>query len=225
MIQRVYEKARSSNAESVYVATDNEQIAESVLQIDGQVIMTSEQHESGTDRIHEAALSLGLEDDEIVVNVQGDEPLIPVDAINQVAELLSGDARMATLMAAINHPEEIFDPNIVKVVTDDAGRALYFSRAPIPWSRAEFDQGKKAIDDLQGWHRHLGIYSYRMSLLKDFVTWPTAGLERTESLEQLRVLANGEPVQIAQSLVDIPPGVDTPEDVSHVLDVLAGEPR
>jgi len=225
MIQRVYEKARSSNAESVYVATDNEQIAESVLQIDGQVIMTSEQHESGTDRIHEAALSLGLEDDEIVVNVQGDEPLIPVDAINQVAELLSGDARMATLMAAINHPEEIFDPNIVKVVTDDAGRALYFSRAPIPWSRAEFDQGKKAVDDLQGWHRHLGIYSYRMSLLKDFVTWPTAGLERTESLEQLRVLANGEPVQIAQSLVDIPPGVDTPEDVSHVLDVLAGEPR
>ena len=225
MIQRVYEKARSSNAESVYVATDNEQIAESVLQIDGQVIMTSEQHESGTDRIHEAASSLGLEDDEIVVNVQGDEPLIPVDAINQVAELLSGDARMATLMTAINHSEEIFDPNIVKVVTDYAGRALYFSRAPIPWSRAEFDQGKKAIDDLQGWHRHLGIYSYRMSLLKDFVTWPTAGLERTESLEQLRVLANGEPVQIAQSLVDIPPGVDTPEDVSHVLDVLAGEPR
>lgn len=225
MIQRVYEKARSSNAESVYVATDNEQIAESVLQIDGQVIMTSEQHESGTDRIHEAALSLGLEDDEIVVNVQGDEPLIPVDAINQVAELLSGDARMATLMTSINHSEEIFDPNIVKVVTDDAGRALYFSRAPIPWSRAEFDQGKKAVDDLQGWHRHLGIYSYRMSLLKDFVTWPTAGLERTESLEQLRVLANGEPVQIAQSLVDIPPGVDTPEDVSHVLDVLAGEPR
>ena len=225
MIQRVYEKARSSNAESVYVATDNEQIAESVLQIGGQVIMTSEQHESGTDRIHEAALSLGLEDDEIVVNVQGDEPLIPVDAINQVAELLSGDARMATLMTVINHSEEIFDPNIVKVVTDDAGRALYFSRAPIPWSRAEFDQGKKAVDDLQGWHRHLGIYSYRMSLLKDFVTWPTAGLERTESLEQLRVLANGEPVQIAQSLVDIPPGVDTPEDVSHVLDVLAGEPR
>ena len=225
MIQRVYEKARSSNAESVYVATDNEQIAESVLQIGGQVIMTSEQHESGTDRIHEAASSLGLEDDEIVVNVQGDEPLIPVDAINQVAELLSGDARMATLMTAINHSEEIFDPNIVKVVTDDAGRALYFSRAPIPWSRAEFDQGKKAVDDLQGWHRHLGIYSYRMSLLKDFVTWPTAGLERTESLEQLRVLANGEPVQIAQSLVDIPPGVDTPEDVSHVLDVLAGEPR
>lgn len=225
MIQRVYEKARSSNAESVYVATDNEQIAESVLQIDGQVIMTSEQHESGTDRIHEAALSLGLEDDEIVVNVQGDEPLIPVDAINQVAELLSGDARMATLMTAMNHSEEIFDPNIVKVVTDDAGRALYFSRAPIPWSRAEFDQGKKAVDDLQGWHRHLGIYSYRMSLLKDFVTWPTAGLERTESLEQLRVLANGEPVQIARSLVDIPPGVDTPEDVSHVLDVLAGEPR
>ena len=225
MIQRVYEKARSSNAESVYVATDNEQIAESVLQIDGQVIMTSEQHESGTDRIHEAASSLGLEDDEIVVNVQGDEPLIPVDAINQVAELLSGDARMATLMTAINHPEEIFDPNIVKVVTDDAGRALYFSRAPIPWSRAEFDQGKKAVDDLQGWHRHLGIYSYRMSLLKDFVTWPTAGLERTESLEQLRVLANGESVQIAQSLVDIPPSVDTPEDVSHVLDVLAGEPR
>ena len=225
MIQRVYEKARSSNAESVYVATDNEQIAESVLQIDGQVIMTSEQHESGTDRIHEAASSLGLEDDEIVVNVQGDEPLIPVDAINQVAELLSGDARMATLMTAINRSEEIFDPNIVKVVTDYAGRALYFSRAPIPWSRAEFDQGKKAVDDLQGWHRHLGIYSYRMSLLKDFVTWPTAGLERTESLEQLRVLANGEPVQIAQSLVDIPPGVDTPEDVSHVLDVLAGEPR
>lgn len=225
MIQRVYEKARSSNAESVYVATDNEQIAESVLQIDGQVIMTSEQHESGTDRIHEAASSLGLEDDEIVVNVQGDEPLIPVDAINQVAELLSGDARMATLMTAINHSEEIFDPNIVKVVTDDAGRALYFSRAPIPWSRAEFDQGKKAVDDLQGWHRHLGIYSYRMSLLKDFVSWPTAGLERTESLEQLRVLANGEPVQIARSLVDIPPGVDTPEDVSHVLDVLAGEPR
>ena len=113
MIQRVYEKARSSNAESVYVATDNEQIAESVLQIDGQVIMTSEQHESGTDRIHEAALSLGLEDDEIVVNVQGDEPLIPVDANNRFAELLSGVERMATLMTSITHPEEIFGLNNV----------------------------------------------------------------------------------------------------------------
>ena len=166
---------------------------------------------------------MGLDDDAIVVNVQGDEPLIPVEAVNQVAGLISGDVRMATLKTNLTHSEEIFDPNIVKVVTDDADRALYFSRAPIPWSRSDFDLGRRNVADMQGWYRHLGIYSYRMSLLRDFVTWPTARLERIEALEQLRVLANNEIVQIAQSLVDVPPGIDRPEDVPRVLEVLAGE--
>ncbi len=223
MIQRVYERASRSNASAVYVATDDKRIAEAVINFGGQVIMTAEEHESGTDRIHEAAAALGLDDDAIVVNVQGDEPLIPADAVNQVAGLLAGDVRMATLMTGLKQSEEIFDPNIVKVVTDDAQRALYFSRAPIPWSRSDFHLSSQNIIDAQGWYRHLGIYSYRMSLLRDFVTWPTATLERTEALEQLRVLANGERIQMAQSVVYIPPGIDTPEDVPNVLEFLSEE--
>ena len=223
MIQRVYERAVTSDAVAVYVATDDERIAESVMSFGGQVVMTSTEHLSGTDRIYEAASAQGLNDDAIVVNVQGDEPLMPAEAINQVAGLLAGDARMATLMTALRQSSEIFDPNIVKVVTDETDRALYFSRAPIPWSRSDFDQGKKDVSGVQGWFRHLGIYSYRMSLLREFITWPVARLERTEALEQLRVLANGERIQIAKSRVDIPPGIDRPEDVPNVLEALAGE--
>ena len=148
---------------------------------------------------------------------------MPAEAINQVADLISGDVRMGTLMTAVKHSAEIFDPNIVKVVTDDVNRALYFSRAPIPWSRSGFDQERNDLADIQGWYRHLGIYSYRMSLLRDFVTWPIARLERIEALEQLRVLANGERIQIVQSVVNIPPGIDTPEDVPNVLETLEGK--
>ena len=223
MIQRVYERACESSAKAAFVATDDKRIVEAVHGFGGQVIMTSADHESGTDRIYEAALSIGLADDEVVVNVQGDEPLMPAAAIDQVAGLLSGGARMATLMEALKSSEEIFDPNVVKVVADNVGRALYFSRAPIPWSIGDFDHRSADVADLRGWYRHLGIYSYKMRLLKEFVAWPMATLEQTEALEQLRVLANGESIRVAEPHAEIPPGIDTPEDVARVLEALSGE--
>ena len=133
MIQRVYERATKSKAAAVYVATDDERIADSVYEIGGKVVMTEANHESGSDRIYEAASALGLRDDEVVVNVQGDEPLIPPEAIDQVARLVDQKTRMATLMTTLRHAEEVFDPNVVKFVADNSGQALYFSRAPITW--------------------------------------------------------------------------------------------
>ena len=223
MIQRVYERACASSAEAVFVATDDKRIVKAVQAFGGKVVMTSSAHKSGADRIYEAAQLIGFADDISVVNVQGDEPLMPAAAIDQVAQLLTAGSRVATLMEALKKPEEIFDPNIVKVATDNFGRALYFSRAPIPWRRGDFDLGDTDNIDLHGWYKHLGIYSYKLNFLKDFTAWPMAWLEKIEALEQLRVLANGETIQLAKSSTEIPPGIDTPDDVDSVLEALSRE--
>ena len=225
MIQRVYERATKSKAAAVYVATDDERIADSVYEIGGKVVMTEANHESGSDRIYEAASTLGLRDDEVVVNVQGDEPLIPPEAIDQVARLVDQKTRMATLMTTLRHAEEVFDPNVVKVVADNSGQALYFSRAPIPWSRDQFQNGDKLLPNTSAWNRHLGIYSYSMSMLREYVNWPIGMFEHIEALEQLRVLANGERIRVEQSTSEIPRGIDTPEDVAHVLKILSEEDK
>ena len=218
MIRRVYEQASSSDAQAVYVATDDTRIAEEVARFGGRVIMTRADHPSGTDRIFEAATQIGLGDDDVVVNVQGDEPLMPPSVINKVAEMIDSSVQMSTLCERIKDPAEIFDPNVVKVVADANGLALYFSRAPIPWSRDHFGSG--SVSEGLSWYRHLGIYAYTAAMLARFVTWDTAPLEEAEKLEQLRALSNGERIKIAISPEKIPPGIDVPGDVERTLKAL-----
>jgi 3-deoxy-manno-octulosonate cytidylyltransferase (CMP-KDO synthetase) len=217
MIQRVYEQAKLSQASRVVVATDDQRIADVVENFGGECCMTREDHVSGTDRVQEVASTLGLALDHLVINVQGDEPLIPPEVINQVAAILeSSPAPMATLAEPIESAEDLLDPNIVKVVTAENGDALYFSRAPIPWDR---DSLPNQIT--KGARRHIGIYGYRVSLLNDFITWPPGNLEKIEKLEQLRILERGVRINVASAVVSIPPGIDTASDLERTLAVLA----
>jgi 3-deoxy-manno-octulosonate cytidylyltransferase (CMP-KDO synthetase) len=222
MIQWVYEAALRSTAAQVHIATDDARVAEAVAGFGGRVCMTSPNHESGTDRLQEVVSQLELPDDAIVVNVQGDEPLIPPAVINQVAANLAfcAGASVATLSEPIHRVADCFNPNIVKVVSDQSGLALYFSRAPIPWGRDTFhsDAPQLASDHLV--QRHIGIYAYRVALLHQFVRWPLAALESFEKLEQLRVLANGHRIHVAPACAPVPGGVDTPEDLERVRTLL-----
>ena len=218
MIHHVVDKARSSKADAVYVATDDERISESCKALGIEVIMTSSQHRSGTDRIEEVARLLELPGEAIVVNVQGDEPLIPPEVINQVAEDIENhaDAQICTLYEDFASEEDVTNPNSVKVVTDDAGYALYFSRAPIPFSRAdELAVGQTA------YKRHVGIYSYRVKVLHDFVSWPQGELESLEHLEQLRALENNARIHVQKACAIIPPGVDTEDDLEQARALLS----
>ncbi len=215
MIQRVYEQAKQSRAGRVVVATDDERIAAVVDQFGGEVCLTREDHVSGTDRVHEVAQKLKLSENHCVVNVQGDEPLIPPRVIDQVASLLeTSQSSMATLCEPIGELEDLLDPNNVKVVKADK-LALYFSRAPIPWDREQLPTTYSG-----GALRHIGIYGYRVSLLQEFVNWPQALLEKIEKLEQLRVMENGRTIAIAVAEQEIPPGVDTARDVGRTLAAL-----
>lgn len=225
MIQHVHERAQASRAARVVVATDDERVAAAVRGFGGEVVMTSPEHPSGTDRIEEVTRRLGLDEDELVVNVQGDEPMIPAAVIDQVAANLASnpDACIATLCEPVTTMDDFLNPNIVKVVSDDAGMALYFSRAPIPWDRDGFADGTAAASVPAGARRHLGIYAYRASLLKKFVTWSPAALERCESLEQLRALANGAGIHVADAVAAVPPGVDTAADLEATRALIEGE--
>ncbi|MEX1032228.1 MAG: 3-deoxy-manno-octulosonate cytidylyltransferase [Cellvibrionaceae bacterium] len=220
MIQHVYERARQSHAERVAVATDDQKIVEVVKAFGGHVYLTSKDHESGTDRLQEAASLMALGDDDIVVNVQGDEPLIPPAVIDQVASNLATDAgaSVATLCEKITDVGTLRDPNAVKVVRDDSNRALYFSRAPIPWPRDQFADGGAVGGSVEMAYRHIGIYAYRVKLLHKFVHWPVAPLEAIEKLEQLRVLWQGETIRVDEASVTVPVGVDTAEDLAYVRD-------
>ncbi|MEY4589895.1 MAG: hypothetical protein RL497_1971 [Pseudomonadota bacterium] len=223
MVQRVYECARLSSARRVIVATDDARIADVVRAFGGEVCMTGSQHESGTDRLHEVTCQLDLSADEIVVNVQGDEPLIPASVIDQVAENLAQRPSVgaATLCERIHTVEDCFNPNLVKVVTDSAGLALYFSRAPIPWNRDGFGGEVQSLPQGIQPMRHIGIYAYRVSLLRQFVTWPVAALEACEKLEQLRLLSNGQAIHVAEACENVPGGVDTELDLKRVRQYLA----
>lgn len=217
MLQRVHEQASKSGAKEVIIATDDSRIEDAANAMGARVIMTSNQHESGTDRLQEVVSKLGLADDDIVVNVQGDEPLIPPQVIDQVASnLATSGAAIATLSEIVDDPDLVFDPNIVKVVTDVNGHALYFSRAPIPWCRATYQAGRGELPTVMRVQRHIGIYAYRVSLLHDFVQWGPCALEKTESLEQLRAMWHGARIHVQTALQTPPPGVDTPEDLERV---------
>ncbi|MDQ2075609.1 3-deoxy-manno-octulosonate cytidylyltransferase [Marinimicrobium sp. ABcell2] len=219
MVQHVYERALQSGAEKVIIATDDPRIEAAAHAFGAPVCMTSANHQSGTDRLQEVAQKMGLEPDAIVVNVQGDEPLIPPSVIDQVATNLAAhtDASVATLYEPINRLEDFRNPNVVKAVLDHNGMALYFSRAPVPWPRDLF-----ASEDVTSLptdfpaRRHIGIYAYRASLLDRFVTWPQAPLEQIEALEQLRVLAQGERIHLAAACAEVPGGVDTEADLQRV---------
>ncbi|MGW1441865.1 3-deoxy-manno-octulosonate cytidylyltransferase [Serratia rhizosphaerae] len=219
MVVHVMERARESGAERVIVATDHPDVARAVEAAGGEVCMTREDHESGTERLAEVIEHYGFADDQIIVNVQGDEPLVPPVIIRQVAEnLAASSAGMATLAAPIETAEEAFNPNAVKVVMDAEGYALYFSRATIPWDRERFAQSKSAIGD--NLLRHLGIYAYRAGFIRRYVSWAPSPLEKIELLEQLRVLWYGEKIHVAVAKAIPSVGVDTAEDLQRVRDSL-----
>ena len=223
MLQWVYERASASAAEQVVIATDDARIESAANLFGAPVCMTAGTHPSGTDRIEEVARILGLADDTIVVNVQGDEPLLPAAVIDQVAANLSNtpEAAMSTLCEPLENADEMFNPNVVKVVTDSKQLALYFSRAPIPWARERFKSGQPTAGTAVTAQRHVGIYAYRVRFLHDYVQWPPAELELLESLEQLRAMANGVRIHVAPACEFVPPGVDTQADLEHVRTLLA----
>ncbi len=220
MIQRVYEQACGSDAKSVTIATDDERIEAVATAFGAKVIMTSPSHESGTDRLQEVVSKLALNNQEIVVNVQGDEPLLPSELITQVAtNLASSEAGISTLCEPIHDITTVFDPNAVKVVMDKVGYALYFSRASIPFSRATYGSDGAELPVSMAVYRHVGMYGYRVGLLHDFVRWGPCELERTESLEQLRAMWNGVKIHVAVAEVSPPAGVDTAADLERVREI------
>lgn len=217
MIQHVYERALESGAGQVVVATDDERIAERVNGFSGQVCMTSPDHPSGTDRIAEVVQHYQWPDQEIVVNLQGDEPDMPASLLRQVAEDMVDhpDAVMTTLSTSLTERDQLFDPNVVKLVTDARGYALYFSRAPIPWDRNRFADKALLPEPVEGYTRHIGLYAYRAGFLSRYVAWEAAPLERVESLEQLRVLWHGERIHVTPAIELPGVGIDTPQDLER----------
>lgn len=218
MILRVLERALDAGADEVWVATDHPGIAEVVEKAGGKVIVTSAGHPSGTDRLAEVATRLGWSDDTIVVNVQGDEPLIPPQLIDDVAAALAADAEaaIATACHPLESAEEFFNPNVVKLVMDARGRALYFSRAPIPWARDAFATDRSALPANLPAYRHIGLYAYRAGFLKRYSSLAPSPLEQWEALEQLRAMAHGYPIQVMVLDHAPPAGVDTAEDLERV---------
>lgn len=215
MIQWVVEKANASGAKHVIVATDNEHVAAAVESFGGKVCLTRADHQSGTERLAEVMMLEGFSADDIVVNVQGDEPFIAPENIAQVARNLANqvEARMATLAVKIKDIDEVFNPNAVKVVCDHQGYALYFSRASVPYDRDNFSENKHTALNTQ-YLRHVGIYAYRAGFITDYIHWPATALEQVEALEQLRVLYYGEKIHVAVANSQLPvEGVDTPADL------------
>jgi len=218
MIQRVWQQACKSAAARVVIATDDSRIEAAALKFGAEVCMTRADHVSGTDRLQEVAQLLELEDSQILVNVQGDEPLIPPSVINQVAANLEANiqAGVATLCEPVNTVEDFCNASVVKLVADAEGLARYFSRAPIPWPRDQFADNSNAMSELNIARRHIGIYAYRVAELTRFVGWPVAPMEQAESLEQLRFIWNSVAIHVADALESVPPGVDTEEDLQKV---------
>ncbi|MEO6081056.1 MAG: 3-deoxy-manno-octulosonate cytidylyltransferase [Steroidobacteraceae bacterium] len=218
MLQWVYEAAVASGASEVIVATDDERILDACAAFGAQARLTSLTHISGTDRIAEVALQADWADQDVVVNLQGDEPLMPPELISQVAQLLleNESAAIATLASRITGVAAFMDPNVVKVVTDNTGRALYFSRAPIPWGRDTAASSLASQRGFSGARRHVGLYAYRVLALRQLSRLPTGVLEQIEKLEQLRALESGLAIQVADAIAQPGPHVDTAEDLARV---------
>ncbi|MEC8908731.1 3-deoxy-manno-octulosonate cytidylyltransferase [Thalassolituus sp. UBA2590] len=222
MIQHVYERALEAGAEDVVVATDDDRIADVARGFGADVVMTSPDHENGTERIAEVVSVKGWSADTVVVNLQGDEPLIPKSLIELTAEglLQNSDAGMSSVCTPITTAHDAFDPNVVKVVLNERHFAMYFSRAPIPWDRDLYKESQEEVTARMPVYRHIGMYGYRVSFLNDYREMAPCPIELTESLEQLRALWYG--VNIHMSVIDQAPGhgIDTPHDVERVAAIL-----
>lgn len=229
ILQHVYEQAQQSDAEQIIIATDSPEIVTAAEKFTADVVLTSTQHQSGTERIAEVAQIYQLLDETVIVNVQGDEPLIAPENINQVAQNLEqhSDASIATLSTIIDNWEDVLNPHMVKVVTDEHGYALYFSRAPIPWDRGQFNgllQGAAKPGDMTQlesfYYCHMGIYAYRAGFVKTYISLPHSKLEKTEALEQLRALSNGYRIHVGQAQNDKSIGIDTMADYLRVKEIM-----
>jgi len=220
MILHVARRALAAGAKEVVVATDDARIADALRDCPVRVEMTRTDHASGSDRLAECAQRLRWDDDAIVVNLQGDEPLVPSSGIRAVAAAMSGGASMATLATPITTADELFNPNCVKVVMANDGHALYFSRAPLPWARDAFALERERLPEEIPFLRHIGIYAYRAGFLRRFALLPQTALERAEALEQLRALEHGHRIAVRLAPEPFPAGVDTAEDLERVRRVL-----
>ena len=225
MVVRVARRAAQSGATRVVVASDSDEVLAPCRRFEVTAVLTRADHPTGTDRLAEAADALQLADETIVVNVQGDEPLLPPAVVARVADLLAQrpDCALATAAHPLTDAAEFFNPNVVKVVTDASGRALLFSRAPIPWARDAFAVTRERLPaELPAW-RHVGLYAYRASFLRRFPTLSRALIEDQENLEQLRALWHGFGIAVLPLAEPLPPGVDTPQDLEAVRALLAGD--
>ena len=221
MVQHVYDRALASGAEEVWIATDDQRVFDVVKEFGANVCMTSDAHQSGSDRLSEVVSKFRWSDSDIVVNVQGDEPLLPSECIAQVAEnIVRFSVNMATLRVPIKKELDVVNRNVVKVVCDERGYALYFSRAGIPCLRDDNDMGSATI-----YHRHIGIYAFRVEYLKRYTSLPMAPLEKIEKLEQLRALWYGERIHVDAARGSFGPGVDTPDDLKFLLENYTNELR
>ena len=227
MVVRVAERATRSGATEVVVATDHADIAGAVKAAGYDVMMTRSDHATGTDRLAEVVARRRYPPGSIVVNVQGDEPLIPPALIRRVAENLSAhrEAHIATACHPLRAAADLTNPNVVKVVLDNSGFALYFSRAPVPYAREAFADGIRTVPQRFPAYRHVGIYAYRASFLREFRRLKPAAIEQFEALEQLRALAHGFRISVAVTRTAPPPGIDTPGDLERVERLLAGRRR
>jgi len=215
IIQHVYEQARKSKADQVIVATDSDQIADCIRACQGTVCMTASTHNSGTERIGEVISQLGLPNEDVIINLQGDEPFLPPVLVDQLIDFMKRELGVAvsTLCESLQIIEGLFNPNVTKVVLDHVGNAIYFSRAPIPWYREGFVQDTKRLPKNFHYYRHVGIYAYRVSFVKKYIQQLASPLECIESLEQLRMLWYGEKIRVLVAQESLGPGIDTQDDL------------
>ncbi len=225
MIAHVCERAQAPQAEEIVVATDDQRIFDTVQALGIRVLMTSAEHQSGTERIAEIARLCQWQAQDVIVNLQGDEPLIPATYIDTLAQAMTEQPNtgIATLAAHIQDPEELFNPNAVKVVLNQAGFALYFSRATIPWDRDLFVKTQTELSSIMPHYRHIGMYGYRVDFLQRYCQWQRSPLEQIESLEQLRILWYGEPILVKVVATTPPAGIDTAEDLARVEKILLAQ--
>lgn len=219
LLQHVYEQAGKSRATSVIIATDDDRIKQAAEGFGADVCMTSTTHQSGTERLAEVIDIKGLAPDEVIVNLQGDEPMMPPACLDQVAGLLADDAecKMASLCEPLESADELFDPNIVKVVLNKHQQAIYFSRAPVPWHRDAFTDNARVLpNEADLYYRHIGLYAYRAGFVKQYLQLTPSPIEKAESLEQLRVLWHGDKIAMAIALAPTGPGIDTEQDLQKI---------
>ncbi|MBN2864843.1 MAG: 3-deoxy-manno-octulosonate cytidylyltransferase [Thiotrichales bacterium] len=223
MIQWTWLQAKKSGADRIIIATENAEVARVCEGFGAEVCLTGNHHTSGTERIAEVIDLAHIQGDDIIVNVQGDEPMLPPELIHQVADGLSDhpEISMATLCETIDDMETVFNPHAVKVCRDVANRAINFSRAPLPWSRDTFVEDVKTLPENWAYKRHIGLYAYRAGFVKQYVSWPECDLEHVEKLEQLRVLWHGEKILVLDALCDAGVGVDTQADLERVRVLLS----